>query len=401
MKWSCCQLGAREHYSVPRALLQAGEDPVLVTDAWTLPGSVWGRLPGRVGRRLRERYHPGLAGRPVRAWNRRLVLWELAAGLRRDSGWRRVQARNRWFQRLAAQAVEQERAPVVFSYSYTALEVFRRARARGGLAILGQIDPGEAEERLMAGLVRDWPGLAPGWEPAPPEYWRDWRAECDLADMILVNSDWSRQGLVSCGIPESKLRVVPLAFEPPAEAAGFVRNYPRAFSAARPLRVLFLGQINLRKGAHVIFETIRRMSSRPVEWWMVGPVQIQVAADVREHPAVRWEGAVPRGQAAQFYREADVFVFPTLSDGFGLTQLEAMAWRLPVIASAFCGRVVQDGVNGLGLDPVTPEALAGLLERCLFSPSFLAGLSENCALPSGFGLPTLGAALCDAARGRA
>ena len=66
----------------------------------------------------------------------------------------------------------------------------------------------------------------------------------------------------------------------------------------------------------------------------------------RDASGVHWHG--PRGEtAARFYREADVFLFPTLSDGFGLTQLEAQAWRLPVIASRFCGDVVQDGVNGL------------------------------------------------------
>jgi glycosyltransferase involved in cell wall biosynthesis len=43
---------------------------------------------------------------------------------------------------------------------------------------------------------------------------------------------------------------------------------------------------------------------------------------------------------------ADVLVFPTLSDGFGLVQLEAMSAGLPVIATPACGEVVQDGING-------------------------------------------------------
>jgi glycosyltransferase involved in cell wall biosynthesis len=38
-------------------------------------------------------------------------------------------------------------------------------------------------------------------------------------------------------------------------------------------------------------------------------------------------------------------VFPTFSDGFGLTQLEAQAWILPIITTNFCGKLVEDEQN--------------------------------------------------------
>ena len=56
---------------------------------------------------------------------------------------------------------------------------------------------------------------------------------------------------------------------------------------------------------------------------------------------------------SKFYKEADVFILPTLSDGFGLTQLEAQSWKLPVIASRHCGEVVRDGENGVVLEEVS------------------------------------------------
>ena len=40
MKWLCCQLGAREHYAIPRALFRIGMLGCLVTDAWVPPSSV-------------------------------------------------------------------------------------------------------------------------------------------------------------------------------------------------------------------------------------------------------------------------------------------------------------------------------------------------------------------------
>ena len=56
------------------------------------------------------------------------------------------------------------------------------------------------------------------------------------------------------------------------------------------------------------------------------------------------------GQAAKYYRSAGVFILPTLSDGFAIAQLEAQAHGLPVMASKFCGRVVENGLDGIILE---------------------------------------------------
>jgi glycosyltransferase involved in cell wall biosynthesis len=76
-------------------------------------------------------------------------------------------------------------------------------------------------------------------------------------------------------------------------------------------------------------------------------------------------------------RESDVLVFPSLSDGFGMAQLEAQRWRLPVIASPFCGRVVRDGVNGILLPEVSPETIAAALRTVASRPELLAEFSRN------------------------
>ena len=59
------------------------------------------------------------------------------------------------------------------------------------------------------------PELAGEWQPAPPEYWALWREECELADRIVVNSEWSREGLIRGGVPAEKISIIPLAYEAP------------------------------------------------------------------------------------------------------------------------------------------------------------------------------------------
>ena len=60
----------------------------------------------------------------------------------------------------------------------------------------------------------------------PVDYWSRWREECAIADRIVVNSSWSYDALLAEGVPPTKIRVVPLAYEEPKPAARFRREYP-------------------------------------------------------------------------------------------------------------------------------------------------------------------------------
>jgi glycosyltransferase involved in cell wall biosynthesis len=284
----------------------------------------------------------------------------------------------------------QGRRLTVFAYSYAAREIFSYARSRGWNTILGQIDPGPFEEKLVAEL-HGRSALKADWERAPTRYWDEWRIECDLADTIVVNSVWSYEGLRKAGIPGDKLALIPLVFEAPAAAHDFLRTYPSKFTGERRMRVLFLGQINLRKGAEPLFEAIRLLRHHPIEFWFVGPIQIEVPDDLKNVSFVRWFGPVPRSQTDDFFRAADVFVFPTFSDGFGLTQLEAGAWQMPVVASRNCGRVVNH--EKLILEDVTARTIAARLEWCFENPGLLKSLAGEQSSPRESGITELGTRL--------
>jgi glycosyltransferase involved in cell wall biosynthesis len=389
--WICCQLGAREHYAVPRALHRRGRLECLATEAWIGPGSVIGRLkPG-----LRARFHRELASAEVCAHNSSSIVFELRASLRGLRGWSRIMARNELFQRMVVgrlSGIPVSRGPLtVMAYSYAARDIFKLARARGWRTILGQIDPGPPEDRLVAELYARSPLYVGDWERPPPEYWSRWREECELADRIVVNSSWSLKALVSEGVPSEKIKIVSLAYEPPQPGTTFRRKYPAAFGApSRPMRVLFLGQVNLRKGIGPLLEAIRILRSEPIEFTFVGPVQLTIPPDLRNDPQIRWMGSLPHAHTAEFYRDADLFIFPTFSDGFGLTQLEAQAWKLPIITTEFCGEVVEDGRNGWVLPSLAPDAIAASIRRCLRDTARLQELSDNAVVGGRFDLQVIG-----------
>lgn len=386
ISWVCCQLGAREHYVVPRALQHRGLLRELITDLWVRPGSMLRTLKSAAGR-----FHPGLSSARVTAPNTAALTFAMRSGLAGTKGWNLIDKRNNWFQRsVVAELTRRHNSErlCVFAYSYAAEGIFKFARERGWRTVLGQIDPGPLEERIVAKLHN---GHRNGWQPAPPEYWKRWRRECELADRIVVNSNWSRDALLEEGIEAEKIRVIPLAFDPPEESHSFTRSYPAIFTSERPLRVLFLGQINRRKGVPQLFEAVKLLSAEPIEFWLVGPLQIDVPHELKDR--IKWFGMAPRTDVARYYRDADVFILPTLSDGFGLTQLEAQSWKLPVIASRYCGDVVTHDFNGLILDEVSGPTIAEALRHVLRAPKRLQAMSDNSRVEERFSLSSLAASL--------
>lgn len=392
MNWLVAQLGARENYAIARALHRRGALDTLLTDIWAAPGD----LLGKASQRFRERYHTELHTAQVYAPSLNAVSHEILAKMNRRSGWDQIMRRNAWFQRSIASRLNQmsvDQDSVVFAYSYAAEGILKAAKDKGALTILGQIDPGLAEAKQISAVYKS---VGETFEIPPLPYWQAWKRETKIADIILVNSEWSREGLVAEGVNANKIRVLPLALE--LEQRPHVSDTPAAYTQERPLRALFLGQVNLRKGIDLLFEAMLNLPDAPIQLDVVGPVQVSVPDAVAQDPRIVLHGSVPRGNVQAYYDAADIFLFPTRSDGFGLTQLESLAAGVPIIASKNCGNVVQNGENGLLIEEVSVDSIASVLLRLISAPDLVSKLQSNSVLGTTFSLEALGAALEDMVR---
>ena len=197
------------------------------------------------------------------------------------------------------------------------------------------------------------------------------------------------------GVPTEKLTLIPLAYEA-SEVVDHklesrqVRAYPARFTHERPMRVLFLGQVNLRKGAARLLEAAQTLRDEPVEFWIVGPVQIANAETAADNARVKWFGPVMREETAEKYRAADIFILPTLSDGFAITQLEAQAHGLPVISSKYCGGVVENGRNGIVLQEPSAARIVAAIRDCVANPNWLQTLAARSHVQNEFTTDILG-----------
>ena len=115
-----------------------------------------------------------------------------------------------------------------------------------------------------------------------------------------------------------------------------------------------------------------RSEQRRVDFTFAGPIDVRLPA----LPAnCRYIGRVPGPDIGAQYCSHDVFILPTLSDGFALTQVEAMAHGLPVIATPNCGEVVNHGVSGLIVPPGDSRALVEAILEIGGDPGKLEAMS--------------------------
>ena len=352
-------------------LHRSGRLEAVFTDYWA--SGAW-RLFG--AKRLLTRHHEDLSDAEVYGFNTSALL----AGLRGKLGGRRepysefLKIGSRFGrQTRAAMAKRREqdwKNTIFFGYDTGFLEAAAWAKDQGAATVVCQMDPSQVEVEMVREEERRWPG----WAKAPllvPEEYTAWRkAEWALADVVMVNSKWSLDALVKLGVPAEKIAVVPLAYESEEIDEEPVRR------ADGPLRVLYLGQVNLRKGIQYLLEAARQLDKKMFRFDVAGPISIADERVVTAPPNVKFHGAVTRDRVREFYREADVFVLPTISDGFAITQIEAMAHGLPVVTTPNCGEVVRDGIDGFVVPARDAAALAKALETLADDPERLEAMRE-------------------------
>jgi glycosyltransferase involved in cell wall biosynthesis len=237
----------------------------------------------------------------------------------------------------------------VYCYEYSARETFEAATRRGVRKIYEVPSPEyDFVERLLADELRAFPELrtrtTPYFERMKARRLEHRRSEWHSADLVVVNSTFTLKSFAQAGLDVGKVVVVPYGAPDAASEAGGTAT------AGRPLRFLWAGTFSIRKGAHHLLEAWRmRRDAADSELHIYGAWNLPDRLRGDLPPSIRFHGAIPQSELFQRYAEADVLVFPTLCDGFGMVVTEAFAHGLPVITTDRAGAadLVRHGDNGL------------------------------------------------------
>jgi glycosyltransferase involved in cell wall biosynthesis len=161
-------------------------------------------------------------------------------------------------------------------------------------------------------------------------------------------------------------------------------------AAAGMFRLLFVGNCMRRKGLDHLIRALAMLEGLPVRLDVVGGCDFepgyceQLRREVyrlRLAGAVTFHGRVSSESLAEFYRRADLFVMPSLYEGFGIVYAEAMRAGLPIVATAVgpVPEIARDGENALLVPPADPHALAEAIRMLVSDAGLRARLARRSA----------------------
>ena len=373
--------GARDSYQLALGLAEAGLLEALVTDFFWSNESGWARriqplLPSAVQRRFMLRSAPGLM-------SSRVVLRVGAGvgGLLLDKAKFLPYGLRRWLTRRAdarlggtAGRLARRAGAYLVSYSYYGFDSFR---ALGRPDMLFQMHPHPATmRRLLQAEMVEHPESAASlnleWELALPDSdFEHLIAETQMARGFLAASSFTRDSLIEHGADPLAIRVVPYGVD-------LLRFHPAAKSPeipGGPLRLLFVGRINQRKGLRYLLDALQRLAPGMVELTICGRV-LDGAEEFKDcaFPVVI-RPSVSAEELVAAYQQADLFVLPSIAEGFGQVLLEALASGLPILSTTRTAApdLIEDGVHGFIVAPQRADLLA---DRILWAAQHRAELAE-------------------------
>jgi len=197
-------------------------------------------------------------------------------------------------------------------------------------------------------------------------------AEYELCDQINVPSTFAAATFRAHGVPEERV------FKNPYGVS--LGTFKPSLKRDSVFRVLFVGTLSIQKGIGYLIEAAKQLRSRSFEVWLIGPVEPNMEPILRGLPAnIRYLGPIPKDKLPEYYSQASVFVLPSIQDGFGLVQAEAMACAVPVIATSNTGAadLFEDGSEGFIVPIRSPDAIADRLQRLLDDPGLQRLLGQN------------------------
>ncbi len=206
------------------------------------------------------------------------------------------------------------------------------------------------------------------WDRLPPLR----RAALSRIDRILSISEFTKSRMIHAnGTEDGRFRILPCSLDPfyGQEFTGSVHREGRDVTL---LSVSRLDQQEPYKKVELVIRALPRLCERhpQTRYVVVGDGTdrdrlVTLARDLGVADRITFAGKVDSRQLSQFYRDCDIFVLPSLREGFGIVFLEAMFFAKPCVGAraAAVPEVIQHEETGFLSEPDDVESLASHLDR--------------------------------------
>lgn len=358
--------GNQNSRNAAEAFYKAGQlEKFYTTIAWDSQTNLAKCLPNSVAALLKRREFNTIPAELITTQSSREVCRLLAGKLklnsltRHETGLLSVDAIYQAFDNFVARQLPgQTGVSQMYSYEDGALATFKAAKQHN-LQTLYELPIGywRAAQQIMgeeAQLKPEWANTILSTRNSPKKLARK-DEELALADKIIVASQFTADTLKLSAVYDKEIIIIPYGSPQPVKQANFKRH--------KKLKVLFVGGLSQRKGLSYLLDAAQLLNDK-IELTVIGSRITKCAPLDAALQQYRYIPSLPHQEILKEMDQHDVFVFPSLFEGFGLVILEAMARGIPVITTAHTAGpdVITDGEDGYIVPIRSAEAIAEKLE---------------------------------------
>jgi glycosyltransferase involved in cell wall biosynthesis len=207
-------------------------------------------------------------------------------------------------------------------------------------------------------------------------------------DAAITNSQGGKQYLVdTLRVAQQKVFARPYQIPSRQNLLEPLANLPLKFEALQKPIFLTVGQVVYRKGISFLLRSCEILQKQGITNYslVIGGDGGQreefesISEKLSLTDVVKWVGWVKYGNLGTYFEQADVFLFPTLEDIWGMVALESMLFGKPVLCSKWAGakELIEEGRNGFIFDPYNPEELSKYMLYFIQNPDKVREMGEE------------------------
>lgn len=371
--------GNRDHYQLAAALHEADLLDALVTDVYGFDSGNKLLAPF-LRTKLLARLQAKRTCSELDGANVKISLRALSALVLTNANTNRY--KDKVLSRLARRVAERHKS-ALFCYSYYAYEAFAHGQHALKHRFIFQLHPHPQSVRTL--LKEEMERVPQARTSLMNEHelslsgkeFETLSAEPHLANGWVVASSYTARTLAEHGVARKRIHVVPYG----VDGARFIaREKPPERS--EPFRIIFVGSMGQRKGLSYLLDAVRRLRSPRIKVSLCGRGMIDHnLLDEYKDLDLEINVGLPVEDLIRQLHKADVFVLPSLTEGFAHVVLEAMACGVPVITTPnTCAEdVMADKVHGFIVPIRDARAIAEKLSWAIENRNELAEMGAAAA----------------------
>jgi glycosyltransferase involved in cell wall biosynthesis len=183
--------------------------------------------------------------------------------------------------------------------------------------------------------------------------------------LVLANSNATKAMLeLRHSIPSEKIQVIYNGINP------FYCQHSEKLKKNRSFKIGFIGRFDAPKGIHVLIDSMKYLSTYPIELNLAGDgiLKQHMIKRAGNNKKIKFLGRV--GDLEEFYKTIDLLVVPSIREPFGNICVEAGFYKTPVLAANIDGipEIIENGISGELVTPTDPVSADGVTKKSLKYP---------------------------------